>query len=46
MAYKKPQQREKEKSERLSGEGNNIKFIGLRFERGQVAGFGKGRRRQ
>ena len=33
MAYKKPQQRKKEESERLRGEGDQIKFIDLRFER-------------
>ena len=31
---------------RLRGEGDKIKFINPRFERGQVAGFRKGRRRQ
>ena len=31
-----------EKGARLRGEGNKIKFIDLRFERWQVAGFGKG----
>ena len=33
-----------EESERLRGEGDHIKFIDLRFERGQVVGFGKERR--
>ena len=33
MAYAKPQQRNKEESERLRGEGDQVKFIGLRFER-------------
>ena len=37
----KPQQRKKEESERLRGEGDKIKFIDLGFERGQVAGFRK-----
>ena len=44
MAYTKPQQRKKEKSERLTGERDH--FIHLGFETGQVVGFGKGRRRQ
>ena len=30
----------------LRGEGNQAKFIDLRFERWQVVGFGKGRRMQ
>ena len=33
VAYTKPQQRKKEESERLRGEGDQIKFIDLRFER-------------
>ena len=33
MAYKKPQQRKKIESIRLRGEGDQIKFIDLRFER-------------
>ena len=33
VAYAKPQQRNKEESERLRGEGDQVKFIGLRFER-------------
>ena len=41
VAYTKPQQRQKEESERLSGERDQIKFIDLRFERGQVVGFKK-----
>ena len=40
VAYTKPQQRKKEESERLRGEGDQIKFIDLRFER-QLVGFGK-----
>ena len=44
MAYTKPQQRKKEESERLRGD--QIKLIDLRFERGQVLGSRKGRRRQ
>ena len=46
MAYTKPQQGKKEESERLRGERGYIKFIDLRFERWQVVGFGKARRRQ
>ena len=44
MAYRKPQQWKKEG--RLRGEGDKIKLIDLRFERGQVAGLGKGKRKQ
>ena len=33
VAYAKPQQRNKEESERLRGERDQVKFIGLRFER-------------
>ena len=33
VAYTKPQQRKKEESERLRGEGDQMKFIDLRFER-------------
>ena len=39
VAYTRAQQRKKEKSERLSGERDQIKFIDLRFERWQVARF-------
>ena len=39
MAYTNPQQRKKEESERLRGERDQIEFIDLRFERGQVVGF-------
>ena len=46
VAYTKPQQRTKEKSEKLRGERDKIKFIDLRFERWQVVGFRKRRRRQ
>ena len=41
-----PQQRKKEKSERLRGERDKIKFIDLGFERWQVVGLRKARRRQ
>ena len=33
MAYTKPQQGNKEESEELRGKRDQIKFIGLRFER-------------
>ena len=33
MAYTTPQQRKKEESERVRGERDQIKFIGLRFEK-------------
>ena len=46
VVYAKPQQRKKEKSERLRGEGDQIKFIDLRLERWQVVRFRKARRRQ
>ena len=46
MAYTKPQQMKKKESERVNEEGDQIKFIDLRFERWKVAGFRKGRRRQ
>ena len=44
--YKQPQIRKKEESKRLRGEGYQIKFIDLRFERWQVVGFRKARRRE
>ena len=46
VAYTLPQQRKKEESERLRGERDQIKFIDLGFERWQVVGFRKARRRQ
>ena len=46
VAYKKSQQRKKEESEQLRGEKDQIKFIDLRFERWQVVGLRKARRRQ
>ena len=46
VAYTKPQKWKKEVSKRLRGEGNDITFINLRFERRKVVGFGRGRRRQ
>ena len=42
--YTKPQHRKKEKSERLRGEEDHIKFIDLRFERRQVVTFENARR--
>ena len=46
VANTRPQQWKKEASERLTGTGERDKsrLIDLRFERGQVLGFGKGRR--
>ena len=44
--YTKPQQRKTEENERLREERDQIKFIDLRFEIWQVAGFMKTRRRQ
>ena len=46
VAYTKPQQRKKEESEKLRGEGDQIKFIDLRFERWKVVRFRKARKRQ
>ena len=46
VAYTKPQQRKKEESEQLRRERDKIKFIDLRFERWQVVGLRKARRRQ
>ena len=45
VAYKNPQKLEKEESEQLTGERDQMKFIDLRFERGQIVGFRKARRR-
>ena len=39
MAYTKPRRWKKEENERLRGEGDQIKFIDLRFERWQVIGL-------
>ena len=36
VACTKPQQRKKEKSEKLRGDGDNIKFIDVQFQRWQV----------
>ena len=46
VAYTKPQKKKKEESEKLRGERDKIKFIGRRFERWQVVGLRKARRRQ
>ena len=46
MACRTPKQRKKEKSEKLRGERDQIKFIDLRFERWQVVRFKRARRRQ
>ena len=47
MAYTMPQQRKKkERSERLKGERDQIKFIDLGFERWHVVRFRKARGRQ
>ena len=46
VAYTKPQQRKKEESEMPRGEGDQLKFIDLRFERWQVVGVMKVRRGQ
>ena len=47
LAYTMPQQRKKkERSERLRGERDKIKFIDLGFERWQVVRFRKARGRQ
>ena len=46
VADTRPQQLMKEESENLRGEEDQINFIDLRFERWQVLGFRKARRRQ
>ena len=47
VGYTMPQQRKKkERSKRLRGERDQIKFIDLGFERWQVVGLRKARRRQ
>ena len=46
VAYKKPQQRKKEESERLRGQGDQVKSIGFRFERWKDVRFRKERGRQ
>ena len=38
VAYTKPQQMKKEESERLSGEGDQIKLIDLRFRKARRQG--------
>ena len=44
VAHAKPQQRKKEESEQLRGEGDQIKLSDLRFDRRQVVGFRKAKR--
>ena len=44
MAYTIPQQRKKEESERLRGEGDQIKLVDIRLEWWQVVRSRKGRR--
>ena len=46
VAYTMPRHRRKEENEKLRGEGDQIKFIDLRFERWQVVGLRKARKRQ
>ena len=46
VAYTKPRNRKKEERQQLRGKRGKIKFIDLRFERWQVVGFRKARRRQ
>ena len=46
VAYTMPQQRKKEKSDRLRGERDQTKFIDLRFERWKVVRFRKARGRR
>ena len=46
MAYTKPQQRQKDESERIRGEKDQINVTGLRFERWYVVRFRKARTRQ
>ena len=46
MAYIKHQQRKKEDCEKLRGARDQINFLDLRFERWQVVGLRKARRRQ
>ena len=46
VAYTKPQQWKKEKSERITGEEDKIKSKDLRFERLQVVRSRKARRRE
>ena len=45
LAYTKPQRSKKEDSEMLRGEGDQINFTDLGFERWQVVRFGNERRR-
>ena len=43
VPYTEPRQRKKEESKKLRGERDQVKFIGLRFERWQVVRLSKGR---
>ena len=45
VAYEESQQRQMEESERLKAEGSKIKSIYIRFEREEVVGLRKGRRK-
>ena len=45
VAYEESQQRQMEESERLKAEGRKIKSIYIRFEREEVVGLRKGRRK-
>ena len=46
VVYRKPQQWKKEENERLRIDRDRIKFIDLRFKRGQAVGFWKERRQE
>ena len=46
VAYAKPQNRRKEESEQRRGWRDKVKFIDLRFERWQVVGLRKARKKQ
>ena len=46
VAYTKPPKRKKDECERLRGQGDQIQFIDLRFERWQVLRLRQARRRQ
>ena len=45
VAYTKPQQRQKEEGKQLRGERDKIKCIDRRFQRWQIVGLRKARRR-
>ena len=46
VAYTKPKQKKKGESKWPKGERDQIKFVDLRFERGQAARFRKARKKQ